>query len=394
MEITNSAAIAAPAARPAARPVDPTVERYRAFGEALDRVRDQVEAKIGDEDLRRVRRLNRFSRAMEITGRALIHFSFEPVGFSLGVVSLWLHKQLQATEIGHTALHGAYDAIPGAGSFGSKVFAWDVPIDEESWRQGHNVRHHGNTNVLGKDPDVHFGPVRLTEHTPSHKRQRTQLLFVLFVLFPNFTFLMNTHFTGLNDVWLGNGLKGGLDVLPDLSRESVRGAYWKTVRKWAPYYAWNYGFFPLLAGAFWWKVLLGNWLAETMRDVYSAATIFCGHIGDDVASWPEGKKARSRGEWYAMQVEATNNYEVSLPVSILCGGLDRQIEHHLFPKLPPQRLREIAPEVRAICEAHGVRYKTDSWGRMLVKALRYIAKLGKPEAGALSGVRDALREAA
>ena len=44
-----------------------------------------------------------------------------------------------------------------------------------------------------------------------------------------------------------------------------------------------------------------------------------------------------------MQVEATNNFEVSRPISILCGGLDQQIEHHLFPRLPPNRLRADRP---------------------------------------------------
>lgn len=80
-----------------------------------------------------------------------------------------------------------------------------------------------------------------------------------------------------------------------------------------------------------------------------------------------------------MQVEATNDYEVSLPVSILCGGLDRQIEHHLFPTLPPPRLREIAPEVKAICARHGVRYRTDTWGRTLRKAFAHVARLSRAE---------------
>ena len=111
--------------------------------------------------------------------------------------------------------------------------------------------------------------------------------------------------------------------------------------------------------------------------MYSAATIFCGHVGDDVKSYPAGTKAHGRGQWYAMQVEAANDFEVSWPVSVLCGGLDRQIEHHLFPTLPPQRLREIAPEVRAVCEKYGVEYKTDTWGRTLKKALGYIGALAK-----------------
>jgi linoleoyl-CoA desaturase len=138
-----------------------------------------------------------------------------------------------------------------------------------------------------------------------------------------------------------------------------------------------------------WKVLLGNWLAETMRDVYSAATIYCGHVGDDVKSYAVGTRARGRGHWYAMQVEASNNFEVSLPVSILCGGLDRQIEHHLFPTFPPPRLREIAPEVRAICARHGVAYRTDSWGRTLKRALEQVGRLAHQ-----GGLRDVLREMA
>ena len=69
------------------------------------------------------------------------------------------------------------------------------------------------------------------------------------------------------------------------------------------------------------KVLLGNILAEVARDLYSAATIYCGHVGDDVASWPEGTRPRGRGEWYAMQIAATHNFEVPTPISILIGHL-------------------------------------------------------------------------
>jgi linoleoyl-CoA desaturase len=346
------------------------------FGAAIDAIRERVEARVGPEDVAHIRRVNRFSRAMEVVGRVLIHVSVEPVAFTLGVGALWLHKQLQATEVGHTALHGAYDRLEGAEEFNSKTFSWDVPIDEESWRYGHNIRHHQYTNIAGKDPDIHFGPARLTEHTPHAPRHRFQLPFMLAVLAPNFGVLMNLHFTGLNDVYFGNGRAEELDILPDRSWKSVKEAHARAFRKWVPYYLKNYGLFPLLAGPMFWKVLLGNWMAETMRDLYSAATIYCGHVGEDVASYEEGTRAHGRGEWYAMQVESTNDYEVSLPVSILCGGLDRQIEHHLFPRLPPNRLREIAPEVRAACEEHGVTYRTASWGSTLKKALAHVRALG------------------
>jgi fatty acid desaturase len=79
-----------------------------------------------------------------------------------------------------------------------------------------------------------------------------------------------------------------------------------------------------------------------------------------------------------MQVESTRDFEVPDLVSILCGGLNRQIEHHLFPRFPPNRLRDIAPRVRAICEEHGVDYRTDTWGRTLVKTFQTLRRLVSP----------------
>jgi NADPH-dependent stearoyl-CoA 9-desaturase len=366
-----------------------TTERFADFAAEIDTVKVRAQAAVGNDDVRHVQRLQRFSRGMEVAGRTLIHFSPEPISFALGVTCLWIHKQLQATEIGHTALHGAYDKLEGAEAFASKTYKWDAPIDEASWRYGHNVLHHGNTNVVGKDPDVHFGHVRLSDQVPHAPKHKTQLAYALLVLFPNFAGLMNLHFTGVYDALFGHDGPGGLDFLPDRSWASKRKAFGQALRKYVPYYAKNYLFFPALAGPMFWKVLLGNWMAETMRDVYSAATIFCGHVGAEVAAYPAGSRAKSRGEWYKMQIEATSNFEVPGVLSILCGGLDKQIEHHLFPTLPPQRLREIAPEIAAICARHGVRYRSASWATTLKGALTHIGHLARE-----GGVRGVLQEIA
>jgi NADPH-dependent stearoyl-CoA 9-desaturase len=347
------------------------------FAEAIDAIRDRVEADIGDKDVAYIKKVRRLSTAAEIAGRTLIHVSLDPVTFSAGVAALWLHLQLEATEIGHTALHGSFDGLPGADAFQSKGFKWRVPIDEESWKNGHNVRHHQYTNVAGKDPDIHFGPVRLTEHTPHRLVHYVQVPWLLWEA-SQFMWGMNMHFTGMIDATVGNGRPEQFDFLPDRSKASVRGAVKKMLRKFVPYYAREYVLFPALAGPFFWKVALGNWLASTIRDYYTAATIYCGHVGEDVADFPEGTKAHGRGEWYKMQIEAANNFEVPWAVSVLCGALDKQIEHHLFPRFPTQRLREIAPEVRKVCIEHGVEYRTGSWGETLGGVFRKLVKLSFP----------------
>jgi linoleoyl-CoA desaturase len=127
-----------------------------------------------------------------------------------------------------------------------------------------------------------------------------------------------------------------------------------------------------------WKPLLGNVLSEVGRDLCSAAVIYCGHVG--AADYPTGARASGRGQWYVMQAEGSRDIEVPPWLSILFGGLDKQIEHHLFPRLPPNRLREIAPRVRAICEKHGVRYRSASWRSTLQDVMRELRRLSVPNA--------------
>ncbi len=352
-----------------------TPDNLQGFGAEINAVRHRIEAQIGAEDVRHVKRLAVVSRAFEVVGRGLIHFSLTPLGFGAGVLSLAIHKQLHGSEIGHAVLHGAYDKLPGAKRFASKGYWWEMPIDEEAWHDGHNVAHHQYTNIVGKDPDCNYGRIRLNEHVPYQKHHERQQLQPLFV-WPSFSFSMAAHFSGIIDFYMRK--PESYDVLPDRTLGTVRKAHRRWLRKLIPYYAKEYLLFPALAGPFFWKVALGNWMAESMRSVYSAATIFTGHVGEETASFPEGTRAKGRAHWYAMQIQAANNFEVPRFLSILCGGLDYQIEHHLFPRWPPERLRQAAPEIRAICEKHGVPYRTGSWRRMLGRVFRQLRRLSRP----------------
>ena len=357
---------------------DAAPPRLEEFAARIDRIRARVEAEVGPADVAHIKRVRRFSTAMEVAGRTLIHVSLDPVTFAVGVTALWLHKQVEATEIGHTTLHGAFDKLPGAEAFRSKTFRWRFPVDEESWRHGHNVRHHQYTNIAGRDPDIHFGQVRLNARTPHRARHYLQVPMML-AHSGQFGLAINVHVTGVIDAVFGNGRPERFDFLPDDRPETKRAAYRRALRKLVPYYGRELVLFPALAGPLWWKVLAGNLVTEVMRDVYTAATILCGHVGEEVADYPEGTRAGDRGHWYRMQIEAARNFEVPWALSVLCGALDYQIEHHLFPRLPTNRLREIAPEVRAACAACGVAYHSDTWLRALAHVGRRLWQLSFPD---------------
>lgn len=350
-------------------------ERLASFQRALDALREEVEAQIGAPDLAHLQRIAVTSRSLEIAGRTLIHLSLDPVTFGAGVASLSAHKALELMEVGHMALHGAYEKLP-LEKFHAKGFLWKAPIDEKSWMLGHNVRHHQYTNIAGRDPDLDFGQLRLAGGVKYKRLHRVQPLSNILSWFA-FSNAIALHVSGMLDFYLD---KREPAVMRDRSAKSIREAHKTFLSKYLRYHAKEYVVFPLLAGPFFLKTLLGNVLSDMARDVYAGAIIYCGHVG--ATDFPADAKAESRGHWYAMQVEAAYNVDLPLLWSILAGALDRQIEHHLFPRLPPNRLREIAPRVRAICEEHGVTYRSAGWGRRLKEVVRELSKLSVAEATA------------
>lgn len=353
-------------------------DRIAAFGEAMEALRLEVEQQIGETDAAHIRRIGKISSSLEVVGRTLIHFSFEPVGFTLGTMALWVHKTLELMEIGHMALHGAFDGLPDTERYQSATFKWKAPVDEASWKMGHNFRHHQFTNIAGKDPDLDFGALRLSARIPFKNTHKLQPLSNYFTWL-QFSNAINLHVTGMLDIYLKQGES---EVLQSPTGEEVRTAQKTFVSKWIRYHAKEYLLFPLLAGPFFPKVLLANVLSDMARDVWAGAIIYCGHVG--AKDFPAGTEPPSRAHWYAMQAEAARDVQVSDVVSVMCGGLDKQIEHHLFPRMPPNRLREIAPRVREICAAHGVQYLSDNWPRTLRSVVKELSRLRKRTATELA----------
>lgn len=350
-------------------------ERLASFGLAMDAIRRDADASLGDEDVAHLHRMRTLSSRLEKVGRTLIALGFDPLSYGIGLAALFGHKQLETTEIGHTVLHGAYDRLDVDARFKSDHFVWRFCVDETSWRAEHNIRHHQYTNVAGRDPDLRFGPVRLSARVPFEPRHRLQPYSAI-LTWPFFDLAIHLHATGMLDLYF-HGLEAP-EVLRDREPATVAKAKKAALDKFVRYYGREFVFFPMLAGPFFAKVVVGNLVTELARNLYTAITIYCGHIGTH--DYPEGTKPNGRAEWYAMQVESAHDFEVPLALSILCGGLDRQIEHHCFPRLPPNRLREIAPKVREVCEDHGVTYRSASWPKTLARALAHLKTLASPDA--------------
>jgi fatty acid desaturase len=92
-------------------------------------------------------------------------------------------------------------------------------------------------------------------------------------------------------------------------------------------------------------------------------------------------------EYLRVQVLTARNVEGGPLIDFWYGGLNRQIEHHLFPSMPRNRLSEAAPVVRAYCAQHGLAYHqtgvVDSYRELFADFQRIGSLLARPDASAL-----------
>ncbi len=76
------------------------------------------------------------------------------------------------------------------------------------------------------------------------------------------------------------------------------------------------------------------------------------------------------------QVLTSRNISGRWPTRLALGGLDHQIEHHLFPQMPRPNLRAAAPIVRAFCAEHGIPYTETTLPAAFGYVIRYLNTVG------------------
>lgn len=321
------------------------------FGAEIDALRARTTADLGERDARYIRRIVKLVNYLEVGGRIVLMAGLFPPAFVLGTLMLGVSKIIENMEVGHNVMHGQYDWM-GDPALTGKTYEWDIVGTSDNWRKTHNFRHHTYTNVHGMDDDIGYGLLRL------FPEQKWSPFFLLQPLIAVIFALLFQWGVAIQDLRLGRYFKGKMT-------SQQLGEHFKPVGKKMRYQMLkDFVIFPLLAGPFFLPVLLGNMIANGMRNVWTYSIIFCGHFTTDVETFPRSiVKNETRGHWYVRQIKGSSNLKGGRLLNLMSGNLSFQIEHHLFPDLPANRYAEIAPEVQAICARYGQHYNTGSFAR-------------------------------
>ncbi len=339
------------------------------FGHELDTIREEVLASRGAADAAYIRTVIKAQRALETGGRAALLVSLFPPAWLAGTAMLSTAKILENMEIGHNVLHGQWDWMRDP-EIHSTTWEWDNATPAADWKHSHNYLHHTFTNIVGKDRDVGYSVLRMSDDQqwrPYHLGQAG--INVALALFFQYGI-------ALYDVELEKVARG---QKPVAEAKKQLGGLWRKVRG---QLVKDYVVQPLLAGPSFLPALAGTMTANLARNVWTHTIIFCGHFPEQVQTFPEERlDGETRGEWYLRQLLGSANIDGGPLFHLMTGNLSFQIEHHLFPDLPSNRYAEIAPRVRALCETYGLPYATGPLSRQYLSMWHKVLRLSLPPRG-------------
>jgi NADPH-dependent stearoyl-CoA 9-desaturase len=336
----------------------------------LDAIRLDIEDSLGERDARYIRRTIAGQRALEVAGRLMLAASSRRSAWWAGTVTLGVAKIIENMEIGHNVMHGQWNWMNDPEIHSTK-WEWDMGAASKHWIASHNFQHHKYTNILDMDDDVGYFVLRVTRDQAWQPYNLGNMLY---------NALLSLGFEwgiGLQTVDLEKAFKAGPEREINLQR--TREFSVKAGRQLVK----DYVAFPALTSvspaATFKSTLKANAVANVIRNIWANAVIFCGHFPDGAEKFTKTDMVgETKGEWYLRQMLGSANFEGGPVLRFMSGNLCHQIEHHLFPDLPSNRLHEISVRVRALCGKYDLPYTTGSFLMQYGKTWRTIAKLSLP----------------
>jgi linoleoyl-CoA desaturase len=271
----------------------------------------------------------------------------------------------------HDACHGSYskkkwvnDVLGGSlYLLGSNVLNWKIQ---------HNVLHHTYTNIAGLDEDINDkGPIRLAENSPVKKHQRFQFLYA-FAFYGLMTIakLIN-DFTNL----FHYNNKG----LVKSQNATLRNEFIKMVVRKTLYLIVIFGLPIWLTPFTWYQVLIGFFIMHWVASIILSFVFQMAHVVEG-AEQPVPEE-NIHTDWYVHQLKTTSDFARNNKLlGWYIGGLNFQIEHHLFPNICHIHYAKLAPIVEQTALQYGVPYNLkDSFTSAFISHVKRLKELGRDD---------------
>lgn len=271
----------------------------------------------------------------------------------------------------HDAAHGAFSSKKWVnGFFASTMFILGSNIF--NWKVQHNMLHHTYTNIYGYDEDIESRAiVRLSEHAPVRKIHRYQFIYT-FPLYGLMTLLKLV--TEINQLIRFNkeGITKELNLNPKLE-------VFKLVLIKVIYLAIILGLPLFLTDYRWWQILIGFCILHFTAGAIMSTIFQMAHVVEGADQPLPDETGVIPNEWMVHELNTTSDFaRNNLFLNWYVGGLNFQIEHHLFPTTCHIHYARLAPIIESTAKEYGIKYNLKpSFMAALGSHVRKLKELGR-----------------
>ncbi|HBY70062.1 MAG: acyl-CoA desaturase [Flavobacteriaceae bacterium] len=278
----------------------------------------------------------------------------------------------------HDANHGSYSSkkwinkLMGGSMY---ILAGNV----YNWQVQHNVLHHTYTNIHGHDEDMEAGRIiRFSKHAKWHRFHKFQQYYSVFLYgLLTFNWALTTDFKQTKRY---------------LSKKLSYGKLPKPITQWSLLivtkliYMAVWIVIPILFfNIAWWKILIGFFIMHYVAGLILSIVFQLAHIVEDTDMPLPDKTGNMKNTWAIHQLFTTVNFSTKNKiVNWFTGGLNHQVEHHIFPNISHVHYSKISGIVRETALEFNLPYHEYKTTRSAIIAhFKYLKQMGlKPSISA------------
>lgn len=325
------------------------------------------------------------NQAMVFKTIAMFAFAFGPYFMILLLpLSLWQMSVLCIImgfgiagigfAVQHDANHGAYSSNETV----NKILGFSLSLiggNDYMWRIKHNVLHHTFTNIHGKDEDISIVKfLRLAPSAPYHPIHKFQhwlawlaysILTISWVFYLDFPKIKRYN---------GHGSPSPLNKHP-------KSEIFVLFLMKAFYFFYALVLPMVILEIQWWQILAGFFITHLIAGFILTTVFQLAHVVEDMEFPTSDPQGSIENSWFVHQMETTSNFARNNKlVTWYVGGLNYQVEHHLFPKICSIHYPSISPIVMEVSKKYGIVYHHQNtlW-QALVSHYKILKKFSKPE---------------
>ncbi|MFD3658378.1 fatty acid desaturase family protein [Streptomyces sp. NPDC058620] len=288
-----------------------------------------------------------------IAGLVLLGDTWWSLFLALPLALVWARMAFVGHDAGHSQISGNRRTSRNIGLVHSNLL---LGMNEAWWNDKHN-RHHANPNHVDKDPDVGVGALVWTQKQAAQRegfarwltRNQARLFFPMLLL--EGIALKVSGFQFLRSQPMRERLVSGALMVSHL-------ALYATL---------------LLTTMSLGKAVVFALVHHALFGLHLGMAFAPNHKGMEMPD-PDGE----RWGHLQRQVLTSRNVRGTALNDWFLGGLNYQIEHHLFPSMPRPHLRLAQPLVKAHCEAIGMPYAETGLVESYRQALTHMHEVGEP----------------